>query len=334
VTNKKINGRSATSAVGGAAANGALAGGPTAEDDATIDGAANDGAATTADDGADVSQAGGRAAARCTFPVPALLDRFRRYESESPYIARFLRADWLDAAMADNRVRRVLAGNKAGPKEVTEAYAAADRVSAAVFEFCDRDIKADGGSGVVILDVCSGKGTIAIVLSFMFPQAKIVMIDSNGDMELDHVSARPNIEFVALDIFAPQATAVVNSAAAGAECCVVIGVHVCGALAPRVATVACRAEAVDAFFVCPCCLKGSLCRHVKHEAKRTGEDVYTVLVKTLKGVVDLEIASSGLQASAGSEGRASSVVDASVLSPKNAFVGFIKPRRRALPREA
>ena len=37
-----------------------------------------------------------------------------------------------------------------------------------------------GGEGMVVFDVCSGKGLGAMLLSFLLPQGRVVMLDSNG----------------------------------------------------------------------------------------------------------------------------------------------------------
>jgi ubiquinone/menaquinone biosynthesis C-methylase UbiE len=42
-------------------------------------------------------------------------------------------------------------------------------------------------TGLVLFDVCSGRGITAVLLSFWFPWARIVMLDSNGAMDLQHV---------------------------------------------------------------------------------------------------------------------------------------------------
>ncbi len=53
------------------------------------------------------------------------------------------------------------------------------------------------------------------------------MLDANGDMNLAHVRARPNLSFSA------EAARRVEEAAGGAETLVLVGVHLCGALSPR-----------------------------------------------------------------------------------------------------
>lgn len=44
--------------------------------------------------------------------------------------------------------------------------------------------------------------------------------------------------------------------------------HLCGALSPRFISLAANLERVDAFMLCPCCLKGSLGHMVKRNAKQ------------------------------------------------------------------
>ena len=51
------------------------------------------------------------------------------------------------------------------------------------------------GVGVTLLDVCSGKGMTALCLALEFPRARVVMLDSNGDMDLAHCRAVPNLRF-------------------------------------------------------------------------------------------------------------------------------------------
>ena len=50
-----------------------------------------------------------------------------------------------------------------------------------VREMVGPEALARGGEGVVVLDVCSGKGLGATVLSYLLPRGKVVMIDANGN---------------------------------------------------------------------------------------------------------------------------------------------------------
>jgi len=111
---------------------------------------------------------------------------------------------------------------------------------------------------------------------------------------------------------------------------VALGMHLCGPLSFRAATLALRLPSVSGFVVCPCCLRGSLAKHVKHEAKRSSLEQYAVLVNTLQGCCHLELRSRD------DEREVEIDYNLNVLSPKNGFVTHLKndgtssqtPRRR------
>ena len=54
-----------------------------------------------------------------------------------------------------------------------------------------------------------------VLLSYLLPEASIVLFDSNGGMDMAHVAARPNVRFRQLDVFAADALAIISEAAAG-----------------------------------------------------------------------------------------------------------------------
>ena len=137
------------------------------------------------------------------------------------------------------------------------------------------------------------------------------MLDSNRDMDLTHVSERPNLDFIELDLFAKNAAAVLSDASAGAGTCVVLGVHLCGALSPRLITLCAHVDGIDAFGVSPCCIKGTLGEHVKRSAKELGRPNYDVILETLAEMADRELDGRG-----GVQLRR----DDDMLSPRNGFV--------------
>ena len=114
--------------------------------------------------------------------------------------------------LADERLRALLA-MRSRVKELSEACSVCEQVRALV----GADTVAAGGEGAVVLDVCSGKGLGATLLSYMLPKGRVVMLDANGEMELAHVAARPNLSFRHADIFSAQLPAVVREEAAGAK---------------------------------------------------------------------------------------------------------------------
>ena len=83
------------------------------------------------------------------------------------------------------------------------------------------------------------------------------MIDANANMELSHVAARPNLAFLRADLYAASTVAAITAEARAARACVLTGMHLCGALSPKLIDVAVAVEDVDALVLCPCCLKGA-----------------------------------------------------------------------------
>ena len=159
------------------------------------------------------------------------------------------------------------------------------------------------GRGAVILDVCCGRGMTGVLLSYLLPEATIVLFDSNGGMDLRHVAARPNVRFRQLDIFAAEALQLMEEAAAGiaaestatataaaaldgstasggtgaATACVAIGTHLCGALSPRLIDVALRIPSIHGLILSPCCLRGALGSNISRTARRAAKSRAKVL---------------------------------------------------------
>ena len=164
----------------------------------------------------------------------------RHADDGATNVHRLLDAPWSDEALASDATRRLLS-RRGCVKEICEAFAAADVVRTLA------PAAAADGSGLTILDVCSGSGLGAAVLSRVWPEARVVMLDSNREMDLAHVSERANLDFIELDLFAKNAAAVLSDASAGAGTCVVLGVHLCGALSPRLITLCAHVDGIDAF---------------------------------------------------------------------------------------
>ena len=101
---------------------------------------------------------------------------------------------------------------------------------------------------------------------------------------------------------------------------ITLGMHLCGALSPRLLALASGLDAISAFAVCPCCIKGSLGDHVKRSAKAARRPNYDVLLETLDGLCVRAL---------GDRGTTLGVrrVD-EMLSPRNGFVRGVKARGR------
>ncbi|KAL1526532.1 hypothetical protein AB1Y20_015241 [Prymnesium parvum] len=254
---------------------------------------------------------------RCTLPAARVVELMRAHESDSKYIAMFLAAPYLQQMLEDDGLRSLLA-MRSRVKEVSEGLAACELIRSLV----KPEVIAEGGQGVLVLDVCSGKGLGATLVSFLLPRGRVVMFDANGNMDLSHVKSRPNMSFRHLDIFSDGAPSVLRSETAGATITIALGMHLCGALSPRFIDLALAIESIDAMALCPCCLKGAHGKAVAFAARSRGVDSYGVLLETLQAICEREIA---LRTSEGKRAATVSiVVDPSILSPKNAFVTITK----------
>ena len=191
---------------------------------------------------------------RCTLPASKLREHLARHEGESKHLAAFLQDPMLEEMLRDERLRALLA-MRSRVKEVTEAWSVCEQArcccthsatgrglpptkrracanpapapapaSAQVRALLDAETMAAGGAGVVVLDLCSGKGLGACVLrcspmpqacnpkhatpsmqpqacdprrtgcnpmcagatllSFLLPAGRIVMLDANGEKQL------------------------------------------------------------------------------------------------------------------------------------------------------
>ena len=224
-------------------------------------------------------------------------------------------------------------------KELTESYAALQKVRAqAEHAKCAAD-----GTGLVVFDVCSGKGVASLLLSIALPGCRVVMIDSNATMDLSHLHGRANVEFHAMSVYDDAAVGSLFARAAhGAAWCVMVGTHLCGALSPRLIELYCReldveGSTVHGLVLSPCCLKGWLGKSAQKKAEAAAGEggaeavraaatraagfqasSYACLLAELRGL---------LQSHAGSVADVSPIqYDEQVLSPVN---GFLVATRRA-----
>ena len=187
-----------------------------------------------------------------------VLESLRRHEASSPYVSRLLNEPWFEPMVrTDRNFRRLFMRARPALKEASEAFAA---LSAIETLHGSLELSGSDGRGLCVLDVCSGKGIIATLLSLLLPEARVTMLDVDGRMDLSHVADRPNLEFEHLDLFSREAAGTLERLARADGChrTLALGMHLCGALSPRLATLWAHVEAIDAMLLCPCCLKGAL----------------------------------------------------------------------------
>ena len=242
-------------------------------------------------------------------------DRLRSKGSKSEHVVTLLAEPWLGALLADES-RLLLFSHRNAAKEISEAYGAARGVQ----RILRRAGAPDSGAGALVFDVCSGRGFSALILSYLLPEARVVMLDADVKYaDLAHVRTRPNLEFRLCNLFAERETAAIFRELSQDHAHVIAsGVHLCGSLAPRLLSLATHLEEIDGLVVSPCCISGSLGAHAKDEAKATGKPLYSVLVETLVDIARYELA--------GQAATVDAMFDPGVLSPKNGFVEITKAR--------
>ena len=288
--------------------------------------------------------------------IERIRTRFLRKSAESPYLSRFTREPFFEVVLADPRTRRLFSHKKA-PKEVTEAYGTYERVRELLSRL-DPTIGAKSATpetvvtpgNVVIFDACSGRGVTAALLSFWFPDAEIVMMDSNGAMDLSHVRALPNrnVVFRHVDLYGASVVEVIRKETArdGGDddgefgkgrsgrkrTAVLVGTHLCGALSPRLIDLCFGLDEVDGMILCPCCIKGQLGGDCMRAAKTRGVSAYVVLCETLARLCEREVGlPSGTKEvvgavgfDPGTVGSVSVRADPGVCSPVNCFITVAK----------
>ena len=99
------------------------------------------------------------------------------------------------------------------------------------------DKKREDGEGMILIDVCCGKGIGALMLAMALPRSRIIGMDSNTDMDLTHFKAAQNLDFRLIDVFAGVFPASVVQLTQGASWAALVGTHLCGALSPRFVSV-------------------------------------------------------------------------------------------------
>ena len=287
--------------------------------------------------------------------IDRIRTRFHRKSAESPYLSRFTREPFFEVLLADPRTRRLLS-HKKSHKEVTEAYGTYERVR----ELLPRldptfDLKPETPEtvvtpgetvvtpGPVIFDACSGRGVTACLLSFWFPTAKIVMMDSNGAMDLSHVRALPNrnVVFRHVDLYGASVVEVIRKETNAAgdvfgekkRVAVLAGTHLCGALSPRLIDLCFGLDEVDGMILCPCCIKGQLGGDCMRAAKTRGVSAYAVLCETFARMCEREVGLSirtkevgvgEVGFDPGTVGSVSVRADPGVCSPVNCFITVAK----------
>jgi hypothetical protein len=272
-----------------------------------------------------VTAIGGAAEPECTVPAHVVRARFERHAANGASHIQMLLTEGFIDALLDRPIERRLLSRRGSLKEVSEAYGVLAQIRELARKLDLSDQAVNSGAGLTILDVCSGRGVVSLLLSRLLPEARVVMLDANPSMNLAHVACTPNLHFVPFDLFGREAGAAlqelseeseeVSESKSSASACICIGMHLCGALSPRLLALAASVEGISAYTCCPCCIKGTLGQHVKQSARRRGVDNYECLLETLRDLATDEL---------GGRGEVSVRRDEMMISPRNGFVSAVK----------
>jgi hypothetical protein len=194
---------------------------------------------------------------------------------------------------------------------------------------------------VTIFDACSGRGVVGVLLGYFFPSAKVVMLDANGSMDLSHVAAKDNVLFSHCDLYGDSAVRAIRETIEDEDRSdqktqkplkrryrVLLGMHLCGALSPRLIDLAFGLDEVDGLVLCPCCVKGGLGGDCRRAAKQRNVSPYVVLCETFRRLCEEETERRDEKRNeAEAFARKKRVVaraDENVLSPVNGFICVAK----------
>ena len=197
-------------------------------------------------------------------------------------------------------------------KEVTEAAGALAQIEARCLP---PGASRGDGAGLAFVDLCAGRGMLAILVAHAFPRAAVVAVDADANVNLDHYAAFPNLAHHRVDVYADETERIVRDLVARSDACVVVGVHLCGDLSRR-AVELWDAAGAAALVLAPCCLpRRRRCDafgfHVRDQARRLKVDAHRLWCLHLFGLLPLE---------EDSDARCAMCVDDDVLGPRGTFL--------------
>jgi hypothetical protein len=234
--------------------------------------------------------------------------------------------------MEDDPAFDSMARHRKVKKEITEAHGALVQVRRALRARGDgADDGGDGdGDGLVLVELCSGRGFVSLVLADAFPKARIYMIDRDTTMDVSHVETYggARMSFHALDLHSTACEEFVRGVADDAETrgqtVVLVGVHLCGTLSHRAIELYERIERAVAIVVAPCCLP-----------QRRRHDVFGFHCKDIarsigNGVTPFQCWCTQLYFRLPLTSKRNMTIDHDVLSTQNTFLVARRPLDSAL----
>ncbi len=191
----------------------------------------------------------------------------------NPYIIQFIQSAYLPK-LRNLRFHNLM-NIRHLKKEIVESLSALQKVGKGLGGRLD-------DPGVLLIDMCSGKGITAALAGLAFPRATVLMLDRNRKMRLDHLKHLPNVTFHNMDVHSPafmpwlRRTVAEHRArvAPGTARVGVIAIHLCGHLSTTAIDAFNRTPGIDALGLFPCCLPCRSC--IPARARRLGRDAHTL----------------------------------------------------------
>ena len=171
------------------------------------------------------------------------------------HLARFAAAPYLQWLCSSPEFSPMLnRTSKQLRKEIIESYAVIEAIEsalAAAHPFDDRPLPPS-----CIVDLCSGKGFLSVLLALEFPDTPVTMLDNNASIKTDHVVMLSNLHFRCADVMSSDISSeladVEIAASGGAR--IAVGMHLCGLLSPRAIELFGASDFLDWLVLVPCCL--------------------------------------------------------------------------------
>lgn len=186
------------------------------------------------------------------------------------YVAKWIQAPWYPVIRQDQAFRSFL-NHKTLPKEFSESYAAYKQVKESIKTMCEANSASSlfgflescrepfastlvPPKDVLIIDLCSGKGFLSVLMNFKFPQAHILMIDNMTKINLDHLKNLPRIEFWLTSITEKNFLRDLSLRTQEYKSVICVGIHLCGNLSEFFLSAFHSLPNASCMVLSPCCV--------------------------------------------------------------------------------
>lgn len=222
----------------------------------------------------------------------------------NPYITAFSKMPFIAEIMQltrDYYAVRQLMNHRQLKKELTESFAAVCLAERALRSLhpspCyDGDLMSFEAlrlhqDHIAFFDICCGKGILSFILTLLFPQAKIFMLDHNGNMNLEYLSGPRfiNTKFLHADLFLDSTFNDIQGSIHDLQqrgyTTLGFGLHLCGHLSPRLVHYFNEIDGMAALVISPCCMPvrrkgGKQINDLIRKTKWSGYDYWCMSVYT------------------------------------------------------